>query len=64
MSILAIILAAVATLAWLATFATLIYGLVNKHDFVEGMFILLIIITIAAALAFTGAAALLGYEWE
>ncbi len=63
MSILAIILAAVATLAWLATFATLIYGLVNKHDFVEGMFILLIIITIAAALAFTGAAALLGYEW-
>lgn len=62
MSILAIILAAVATVAWLATFATLIYGLVTKHDFVEGMFITLIIITIVAALAYTGASALLGYE--
>ena len=63
MSILAIILAAVAAVGWLATLGTLIYGLVTAHRFTEGMFIALIIVTLAAAGAFTGAASLLGYEW-
>lgn len=63
MTILAIILAAVAALGWLATLGALIYGLITRHSFIEGMFIALIIVTIAAAGAFTGAAALLGYEW-
>ena len=64
MSILAIILAAVAAVGWLATLGTLIYGLVTRHSFTEGMFIALIIVTLAALGAFTGAAALLGYEWK
>ncbi len=64
MTILAIILAAVAAVGWLATLGTLIYGLATAHRFTEGMFIALIIVTLAAAGAFTGAAALLGYEWE
>lgn len=63
MTILAIILAAVAAVGWLATLGTLIYGLVTRHPFVEGMCMSLVLVTIAAALAFTGAAALLGYEW-
>lgn len=63
MTILAIILAAVAALGWLATLGALIYGLITRHRFIEGMFIALIIVTLAAAGAFTGAAALLGYEW-
>ena len=63
MTILAIILAAVAAVGWLATLGALIYGLITRHCFIEGMFIALIIVTIAAAGAFTGAAALLGYEW-
>ena len=63
MTTLAIILAAVAAVGWLATLGALIYGLVTRHPFVEGMFIALIIVTLAAAGAFTGAAALLGYEW-
>lgn len=63
MTILAIILAAVAAVGWLATLGTLLYGLVTAHRFTEGMFIALIIATLAAAGAFTGAAALLGYEW-
>lgn len=62
MSILAIILAAVATVAWLATLGTLIYGLVTAHRFAEGMFMALIIVTLVAAGAFTGAASLLGYK--
>lgn len=62
MTILAIILAAVAAVGWLATLGTLIYGLVTAHRFAEGMFIALIIVTLAAAGAFTGAAELLGYE--
>ncbi|OFN33637.1 hypothetical protein [Corynebacterium sp. HMSC072A04] len=64
MTILAIILAAVAALGWLATLGTLIYGLITRHRFIEGMFIALIIVTLVAAGAFTGAASLLGYEWE
>lgn len=64
MTILAIILAAVAALGWLATLGALIYVLITRHRFIEGMFIALIIVTLAAAGAFTGAAALLGYEWE
>ena len=63
MTILAIILAAVAAVGWLATLGTLIYGLVTAHRFIEGMFIALTLVTLAAAGAFTGAAALLGYEW-
>lgn len=63
MTILAIILAAVAAVGWLATLGTLIYGLVTAHRFTEEMFIALIIVTLAAVGAFTGAAALLGYEW-
>ncbi len=62
MTILAIILAAVAALGWLATLGTLIYGLITAHRFAEGMFIALIIVTLAAAGACTGAAELLGYE--
>ncbi|MCG7261194.1 hypothetical protein [Corynebacterium guaraldiae] len=62
MSILAIILAAVAAVGWLATLGTLIYGLVTAHRFAEGMFMALIIVTLVAAGAFTGAAELLGYE--
>lgn len=62
MTILAIILAAVAALGWLATLGTLIYGLITAHRFAEAMFIALIIVTLAAAGACTGAAALLGYE--
>ncbi|MHB2251401.1 hypothetical protein [Corynebacterium aurimucosum] len=62
MTILAIILAAIAAVGWLATLGTLIYGLITRHPFVEGMFIALIIVTLAAAGACTGAAALLGYE--
>lgn len=38
MSILAIILAAVAAIGWLSTLGTLIYGLITKHPYVEGMF--------------------------
>lgn len=63
MTILAIILAAVAAVGWLATLGALIYGFVTRNPFVEEMFIALIIVTVAAAGAFTGAAALLGYEW-
>lgn len=62
MSILAIVLAAVAAVGWLATLGTLIYGLVTAHRFAEGMFMALIIVTLVAAGAFTGAAELLGYE--
>lgn len=62
MTILAIILAAVAALGWLATLGTLIYGLVTAHRFTEGMLIALIIVTLVVAGAFTGAAELLGYE--
>ena len=62
MSILAIILAAVAAVGWLATLGTLIYGLVTAHRLIEGMFISLIIVTLVAAGACTGAAELLGYE--
>ena len=62
MTILAIILAAVTAVGWLATLAAVIFGLVTEHRFTEGMFIALIIVTLAAAGAFTGAAALLGYE--
>ena len=62
MSILAIILAAVAAVGWLATLGTLIYGLVTEHRFAEGMFIALIIVTLVAAGACIGAAELLGYE--
>lgn len=64
MTILAIILAAVAAVGWLAILGTLIYGLVTRHPFVEGMFIALIIVTLVAAGACTGAAELLGYEGE
>lgn len=64
MTILAIILAAAATVGWLATLGTLMYGLVTAHRFAEGMFIALIIVTLAAAGAFTGAASLLEYEWK
>lgn len=63
MSILAIILAAVAAVGWLATLGTLIYGLVTRHSFVEGMFMALAIVSVVAVGACTGAAALLGYEW-
>lgn len=62
MSILAIVLAAVAAIGWLSTLGTLIYGLITKHPSVDGMFYALIIVTIAATGAFAGAAALLGYE--
>ncbi|KKO80643.1 hypothetical protein WU87_03295 [Corynebacterium minutissimum] len=62
MTILAIILAAVAALGWLATLGALIYGLITRHRFIEGMFIALIIVTLVAAGACTGAAELLGYE--
>lgn len=60
---LAIILAAVAAAGWLATLGTLIYGLITAHRFTEGMFMALIIVTLAAVLAFACAATLLGYEW-
>ena len=63
MTILAIILAAVAALGWLATLGTLIYGLVTQHPSVEEMCISLMRVTIASVLAFACAAALLGYEW-
>lgn len=63
MTILAITLAAVAAVGWLTTLGTLIYGLVTQHRFIEGMFIALMLVTVAAAGAFTGATALLGYEW-
>lgn len=62
MSILAMILAAVAAIGWLSTLGTLIYGLITKHSSVDGMFYALIIVTIAATGAFAGAEALLGYE--
>ena len=62
MSILAIVLAAVAAIGWLSTLGTLIYGLITKHSYIDGMFYALIIVTVAAAGAFAGAAALLGYE--
>ena len=62
MTILAIILAAVAAVGWLATLGALIYGLITRHRFIEGMFIALMLVTVAAAGAFTGAAELLGYE--
>lgn len=64
MTTLAMILAAVAAVGWLAALGTLIYGLVTRHRFIEGMFIALVVVTLVAAGAFTGSAALLGYEWR
>ncbi len=64
MSALALIIAVVASVGWAAVLGTLIYGLVTGHRYVEGMFIALVITTLIAAAALTGAAALLGYEWE
>lgn len=64
MTILAFILASVAATAWLATLGTVLYGLITKHRFIEGMFYALIIVTIVAAGALTGAASLLGYQWD
>ncbi|EEI77684.1 Uncharacterised protein [Corynebacterium striatum] len=63
MSALALIIAVVASAGWAAVLGTLIYGLVTGHRYIEGMFIALVITTLIAAAALTGAVALLGYEW-
>lgn len=63
MTALALIIAVVVSAGWVAVLGMLIYGLVTGHRYVEGMFIALVITTLIAAGALTGAAALLGYEW-
>ena len=62
MTILAFILAITAIIGWLAAVGTLLYGIITKHSLVGEMFVALIIVTITAAAACTGAAALLGYR--
>ncbi len=63
MTALALIIAVVAVIGWLATLGVTLYAVVTESAYVDDASFTLLLVTIIAPCAVAGAAALLGYEW-
>lgn len=64
MTIVALIILVIISVAWAAAFGTLIYGLITEHRYVKGMFAALLFITAVSVGAIAGADTFLKHEFE